>query len=299
MEHPVIDFHIHIPRPEVWYRGQHDLALQLNEALLRECHLFGHVPYLVSYLRRQGIDYAVIMAEESTKVTGLVSSEFVIDACEEADGPLFAFVGMEPVPSPTMVEDVTRLATSRWVKGVKLLPSYQHFSPDDAAMYPLYEMAESRGLLMTFHTGSSVFAGTIEELANPLLLEPVARRFPGLNLLLAHSGRKHWYPEAERMAREHPNVFLEISGLPPTRLPSYFPRLPELAGKMVFGSDLPMVPSLRDNIAAVRQVFGAAAARTVLWENGARLLGLESAPEANSGDQKAPLGDPSQEPAQD
>jgi hypothetical protein len=275
MEHPVIDFHIHVPCPEVWYPGQVELARELNEALLGKCHLFGNPGYLSSYLAKEGVDYAVIMAEESIKVTGLVCNEFVIDVCASAGGRLFAFVGLEPVPSPDMATHLLRLAESAWVKGVKLLPSYQHFTPDDPAMYPLYELAEARGLLMTFHTGSSVFPGTMEELANPLLLEPVARDFPGLNLLLAHSGRKHWYREAERMAREYPNVYLEISGLPPKRLPQYFPRLSELAGKMVFGSDLPMVPSLRENIAAVRQVFGEAPAREVLWENGARLLGLE------------------------
>ncbi len=260
--------------PGAWYPDQVDLARELNHDILDERHNFANAAYLVNYLAEQGVDYAVIMAEESVQVTGLVSTEFVIEVCRAAKGPLFAFVGLEPLPSPDAKERLELLARKPWVKGLKLLPSYQHFSPSDASMYPVYETAQRRGLLVTFHTGSSVFRGTAEELANPLLLEPVARDFPKLNLLLAHSGRKHWYREAEMMAQRYPNVFLEISGLPPKHLTRYFPRLRDLAGKVVFGSDLPMVPSIRANIQAIRGVFGEDASRRVLWENGASLLGL-------------------------
>ncbi|OPZ79345.1 MAG: Amidohydrolase [Actinobacteria bacterium ADurb.Bin444] len=98
--------------------------------------------------------------------------------------------------------------------------------------------------------------------------------FPELPILLAHSGRGVWYEEAALLATLHPNVYLELSGLPPRNLPVYFPRWRELVDKMVFGTDFPGVPSVSDNVAAVVEVLGADAARKVLWENGARLLGL-------------------------
>jgi predicted TIM-barrel fold metal-dependent hydrolase len=160
------------------------------------------------------------------------------------------------------------------VKGIKLLPSYQQFDPAAAVMYPLYARAEELGLPITFHTGSSVIAGTRLRLAEPLLLDDVAVDFPHLTILLAHSGRGAWYEQAALLATLHPNVYLEISGLPPRNLRRYFPRLERLTDRMVFGSDFPGLPSLAQNISDVRTIFGAEGARKVLWETGARLLGL-------------------------
>jgi len=46
------------------------------------------------------------------------------------------------------------------------------------------------------------------------------------------------------MAQAYPNVWIELSGLPPKRLPYYFARydLARLAHKFIFGSDWPGLP---------------------------------------------------------
>jgi predicted TIM-barrel fold metal-dependent hydrolase len=41
------------------------------------------------------------------------------------------------------------------------------------------------------------------------------------------------------LLRRHPNVFLDISGIPPKALLKYFPRLEEIADKTLFGTDWP------------------------------------------------------------
>jgi hypothetical protein len=54
--------------------------------------------------------------------------------------------------------------------------------------------------------------------------------------------------------RRHPNVFLDISGIPPKSLLKYFPRLEEIAGKTLFGTDWPGpgVPEVKENLDAFR-----------------------------------------------
>jgi hypothetical protein len=47
------------------------------------------------------------------------------------------------------------------------------------------------------------------------------------------------------LARRFPNVWLEVSGVPPTRLLEYFPQLPKMPEKVLFGSDWPG-PGVRD-----------------------------------------------------
>jgi predicted TIM-barrel fold metal-dependent hydrolase len=52
------------------------------------------------------------------------------------------------------------------------------------------------------------------------------------------------------LIRRHPNVYLDISGIPPVTLLEYFPRLEEIAHKTLFGTDWPGpgVPDVKKNL---------------------------------------------------
>jgi len=54
-----------------------------------------------------------------------------------------------------------------------------------------------------------------------------------------HGGRPLWMDTAFFLLRRHPNVYLDISGIPPRTLLKYFPRLDEIASKTLFGTDWP------------------------------------------------------------
>jgi predicted TIM-barrel fold metal-dependent hydrolase len=51
--------------------------------------------------------------------------------------------------------------------------------------------------------------------------------------------------EAFFILRRHRNVSLEVSGIPPSKLLEYFPRLEEIAGKTLWGTDWPS-PGIKD-----------------------------------------------------
>jgi uncharacterized protein len=81
-------------------------------------------------------------------------------------------------------------------------------------------------------------------------VDDVAVDFPKLKILLAHGGRPLWMNTAFFLIRRHPNVFLDISGIPPKNLLKYFPRLEEIAPKTLFGTDWPGpgVPDIKKNL---------------------------------------------------
>ena len=56
----------------------------------------------------------------------------------------------------------------------------------------------------------------------PGLLDDVLRDFRGLNIVLAHGGRGWWYDAAAFMALSNDRVWIELSGLPPSRLREYY-----------------------------------------------------------------------------
>jgi hypothetical protein len=227
------------------------------------------------YLDTQGVAHAVFLAEEAPDTSGMVRSEAVQDYVAGIRGFHF-FASINPVLERDPCARLRTLLERGPVAGVKLMPTYQHFHPAARALYPLYQLMEETGLPCTFHTGLSRIPRTRLKYADPLLLDDVAVDFPDLSILLAHAGRGVWYEQAALMATLHQNVYLEISGLPPQNLPTYFPRLERLADKMVFGSDWPGLPSIVGNIAAIRQVFDEGAAGSVLWNTAARLLRLHA-----------------------
>ena len=114
-------------------------------------------------------------------------------------------------------------------------------------------MLVERGVPLVVHCGTSSFPGSSNELADPQFLLPVVRDFPTLDVVLAHGGRGWWYDAAAFMALANPTVWIELSGLPPKRLPEYYGRfdLGRLARKWIFATDWPGVPSTAENARAV------------------------------------------------
>ena len=76
------------------------------------------------------------------------------------------------------------------------------------------------------------------------------------------------------LVRRHPNVHLEVSGIPPSKLLEYFPRLEEIAGKVVWGTDWPSpgIKSMRTNVEAFMTLpLGDETKRKILSGNAARI----------------------------
>jgi predicted TIM-barrel fold metal-dependent hydrolase len=110
-----------------------------------------------------------------------------------------------------------------------------------------------RGVPLVVHCGTSTFPGSMNEFADPSYLLPVVRDFPTLDVVLAHGGRGWWYDAAAFMALAHDHVWIELSGLPPKRLPQYYASydLGRLARKWIFATDWPGVPGTAANARAV------------------------------------------------
>ena len=83
-----------------------------------------------------------------------------------------------------------------------------------------------------------------------MYVDDVAVDFPKLKILLAHGGRPLWMQTAFFLIRRHPNVYLDISGIPPKSLLEYFPRLREIVHQTLFGTDWPGpgVPDVKKNL---------------------------------------------------
>jgi predicted TIM-barrel fold metal-dependent hydrolase len=136
---------------------------------------------------------------------------------------------------------------------LKVHPVHGGFAANDRALYPAYTICQERGVPVVVHCGTSTFPGALNQFADPVLLDDVLRDFPRLSVVLAHGGRGWWYDAAAFLALTNPNVWIELSGLPPSRLQTYYARhnWARLCRRMIFGTDWPGIPGIAVNARAV------------------------------------------------
>jgi predicted TIM-barrel fold metal-dependent hydrolase len=128
------------------------------------------------------------------------------------------------------------------LRGIKLLPMYAGFSPDDPTLEPLWWYAERHGLPVLLHMGTTFVAQAPLAFTLPRLIEPVALKHPGVKIILAHLGHPY---EGECIVtiRKHENVYADVSALHyrPWQLYNSLMLAQEYGvwHKLLFGTDFP------------------------------------------------------------
>jgi hypothetical protein len=98
------------------------------------------------------------------------------------------------------------------LRGIKLLPMYAGFGPDDERLDPLWRYAQRHALPVLLHMGTTFIAQAPLRFTLPRLIEPAAVKFPDVKIILAHLGHPY---EGECIVtiRKHENVFADVSAL--------------------------------------------------------------------------------------
>jgi len=224
-------------------------------------------------LEAEGVDVAVVLAEYSPKVTGIQSVEDML----ALTGPRVRFAANVNPHLHYPVEDELARQLDLGAVALKVHPVHGGFAANDRAMYPAYAICQERGVPVVVHCGTSTFPGALNQYADPLLLDDVLRDFRRLDVVLAHGGRGWWYDAAAVLALSNERVWIELSGLPPSRLPTYYARhnWARLTRRMIFGTDWPGIPGIAANARAVAALCSDdETARLVLAGNAARVYGL-------------------------
>lgn len=245
---PYIDFHVHTS-PALRELTQ-PWVLEWLKLSPADSEKLADPGRFEDFLTGQGVDYACILAQFNEMTTGICSNERVRDFCRGRP-KLLPFCDVNPNLFARPAEVLKRLVQEEGFRGLKLYPTYQQYFLNDSRMYPVYSMAQDLGVPVLIHTGSSIFPGTRLKYGDPLHLDDVAVDFPDLKIVMAHSGRGFWYDRAFFISRLHKNVYMEISGLPPSKLLAYFPELGRNADKVIFGSDWPGMLNIKSNMDSV------------------------------------------------
>lgn len=238
---------------------------------------------LLALMDRAGVERVAVINYVSPDLMGFTTeiNPWCARYCSESPDRLIAFGSVHPRFTADAAGETERVL-DLGIRGLKVHPPHQLFQVNDyrtggpgAGIGDVFRIAEERGVPVMVHTGTSVFPGARNVYADPMPADDVAVDFPRLTLLLAHAGRPLHAETAFFLARRHPNVWLELSGIPPARLLDYLPRLGEVAGRALWGTDWPSpgVHDLRRNVEAFLELpLAEPARRAILHDNATRVF---------------------------
>ena len=279
----LVDAHVHVARlPTLSADWQNWVATFGSGAGV--CDLFDasgapRPAALDAYFAAEGADHVLLFSEYSPKSTGIQPIEDVLPVVAQNPARFRPVANINPHLHYPVKAELAR-QVSLGAIACKIHPVHGGFEPADRMLYPAYALCEEHAIPVIVHCGTSTFAGSVNAYGEPALLDPVFRDFPDLTVVLAHGGRGWWYDQAAFLALMRPNTWLEVSGLPPARLPDYYGRaLARLARKIVFGTDWPGVPGVQRNARALEKVLLESGctedeATLALGGNAARIFGL-------------------------
>jgi uncharacterized protein len=274
---PLIDVHLHPARLDTLKLDWADWTQDFDSPELRGLYDGDAVDPAAfdRMLAAEGVDVAIALAEYSPRVTGWQRVEDMKALADGSPRVRFAANVNPHVHHPVDDELVRQLDLG--AVALKIHPVHAGLPVNDRALYPAYAICQERGIPVVVHCGTSTFPGAQNRFGDPVLLDEVLRDFRRLNLVLAHGGRGWWYDAAAFLALANPNVWIELSGLPPSRLTTYYARhsWPRLTRRMIFGTDWPGIPGIAANARAVAAVLPDDATRdAVLAGNAMAVYGL-------------------------
>lgn len=276
----VFDVHIHVQpwemvKPEV-------LALIDDASHANAKDVLSSPENLLRYLDAEGVERACCINYVSPDVMGFTRevNDWIAAFTKDHRDRLVAVGSVNPLHEMNVRDEIRRVL-DLGIGLIKIHPPHQLFTPNGYRgelwqLAEIYRECEERGVPVMFHTGTSIFPRARNVFADPMPVDDVAIDFPKLKIILAHAGRPLYGETAFFLLRRHGNVHVDVSGIPPKALPRFFPRLADVADKVLWGTDWPSpgVASIKKNVADFRGLgLGEEVERKVLWENAVRVFG--------------------------
>lgn len=170
-----------------------------------------------------------------------VPDAYVAQCVAEYPEHRIGFLAVDPT-QPDWENELRQGHEEFGLRGIKLMPMYSGFRPDDSSLDPLWHYAEKRHLPVLLHTGTTFIPQAPLECTLPRWIDNVAMRFPQVRIVMAHLG--HPYEgECVAVIRKHPHVYADISALHYRPFQFYHSlMLVQEYGvwdKLLFGSDYP------------------------------------------------------------
>jgi len=194
------------------------------------------------YRRAAPPDTRTVVFGGKARLSGVwVDDDYVARYVAAHPDTLVGFLSVDPT-QPGWERELEDGHRRLGLRGVKLLPMYAGFAPDDPRLDPLWAYATRHRLPVLLHTGTTFVAQAPLDCTLPRHVDRAAIRWPEVRIVMAHLG--HPYEgECVAVARKHPHVYADVSALHyrPFQLYQSLMLVQEYGvwDKLLFGSDYP------------------------------------------------------------
>ena len=148
--------------------------------------------------------------ERSTAGRTFVPNELVASIAAGHPDRFIPFAGVDIMKGGDALRELEHWVRERGFRGLSLRPFMIGLPADDRHYYPFYAKCVELGIPLSIHTSANWTSVAINDLGHPRHLDPVARDFPELRIILSHGGYP-WVLEAVLLAWKYGHVYLELA----------------------------------------------------------------------------------------
>lgn len=186
------------------------------------------------------VETAIVFGIRATAAGVGVPNKAIAEFCRQTKTNTIGFMALDL--SDDDVLDQLDEGVGLGLRGIKLYPVLAGFSPVDPKHERFYRAVESHGLVLLWHMGTTPSPRGDLSLSQPLLLDQIATRYPGIRQIIAHMGHP-WQRDTIVLLRKHRNLYADVSGQWRRTLEGYLALVHAqewgVVDRLLFGSDYP------------------------------------------------------------
>lgn len=178
----------------------------------------GMVEAQLEMMKQISVDKALLQSVPA-KVNSIMSNRQLLELSESHPDHFIISHFMDP--RHPLANKRLRQYRERGIRIIKLLPCLGYW-PDEKRWGRFFRTMESLGLAAMVHTGFITARHKDEErragvylhskYGRPIYFDILARKYPGIQFILCHTGGSIWTREAAEMVNQHVNVWGDVSG---------------------------------------------------------------------------------------
>ncbi len=233
---------------------------------------------IVADMEKQGVVKGVVTGRDAETTYGLGSSNpGIVALMRQYPEKFIGFAGLDPHKGMDAIAELRRMVEENGMRGAAIDPYLARIPADHARYYPIYAKCCELDIPIVITTGpATLVRGAVMDDSHPRHIDRVAADFPELKIVISHGG----YPfvnEVIMTVHRNSNVYIDLAEYEEQPFSeAYFKAANELIGdKMLFSSAAPFM-DFQEQIALYKRLpFTPEVLENVMYNNAARLLGLE------------------------
>ncbi len=246
-----IDCHVHPTEARLWIDASANLAPAISKSEKIRNRFIKPLEVMANDFRSQNT-MGVLLAWDAESGTGLPKypNERVCEIIKSYSDVFIGFASVDPWKGKYAINELKIAIKEYGLKGVKFQQGAQAFYPNEKIFCPLWKTCSDLNVPVLFHTGTTgLGAGLaggggikLDHMKPIPYIDDVAADFPELKIICAHVSWP-WADEMLAIVKHKKNVFVDLSGELPSKIPESWKAMMsgQLKHKFLFGTDYPLI----------------------------------------------------------